>query len=302
MHQRLVRGVLCIGFIGVVGFLFFSIGKFYNVQEVDFSNLQAETVNGNGYQHFTKYDQIENGNYVWIYVCDKELEAEWKKRSNLLYNGLDSKNQKLRTTIIRYLSSKGYRKDSVGLSRCTSQDVKNMESGLANYIFENRYSIYPLIYKSIWEIDVYLKGNNPAGNSITQRLEFLKAAKGIISKNFYLGVGTGDVQDSFNKEYEITKSKLPGNKRFRAHNQYVTFLLTFGVFGFSALFFSMFYPIFVKGGFKNYLFVVFFTIALLSFINEDTLETQAGVTFFSYFYSLFLFGSNLIFNKQENYV
>jgi hypothetical protein len=35
--------------------------------------------------------------------------------------------------------------------------------------------------------------------------------------------------------------------------------------------------------------MMFFFIAFLSMLNEDTLETHAGVTFFSYFYSLFLF-------------
>ena len=173
---------------------------------------------------------------------------------------------------------------------------------MANYIFENKYAIYPIIYKVIWEVDVYRKGHNPAGNSITQRLEYLKAAKEIVKQNFYWGVGTGDVKDAFLNEYDRVNSKLPIKRRLRAHNQYVTFLLTFGIFGFLMLFYCMFYPVYKKRVFSHYLFVVFITIALLSFINEDTLETQIGITFFSYFYSLFLFGSNLFLKEGKEYV
>ena len=173
---------------------------------------------------------------------------------------------------------------------------------MANYIFENKYAIYPKIYQVIWEIDVYKNGNNPAGNSITQRFEYLITAKDIIKKNFWFGVGTGDVKDAFKKQYELNNSRLPKKKRLRAHNQYITFLLTFGVFGFIIVLISIFYPIIKLKGFTHYLFIIFFLIALLSFINEDTLETQIGVAFFSYFYSLFLFGTNLINKKEEEYV
>jgi len=41
-------------------------------------------------------------------------------------------------------------------------------------------------------------------------------------------------------------------------------------------------------------------IGFMSFINEDTLETTTGVTFFMFFYSLFLFGRNKIKNPESN--
>jgi len=302
LHKIVLQVSLFISFILVVTFLIQAINKFYSNGDINISNLESKTVNGNLYNHYIENTQIENGNLVWIYVCDKELKKEWEQRSDFSYEGIDEKNQILRTTLVRYLSSKGFKKDSLGISKCSQKDIRNIESGMANYIYESKYAIYPLIYKVIWEIDVYRKGNNPAGNSITQRIEFLRAAKGIIHDNFYFGVGTGNVKDAFKKEYNIIKSKLPTKRRLRAHNQYVTFLLTFGIFGFIALFFCMFYPIYKKKAFLNYLFLVFIAIALLSFVNEDTLENQIGVTFFSYFYSLFLFGSRLIFKKGEDYV
>ena len=289
-------------FLLVVSFLTHSISKFYTIDVVDFDKLEKYTESGNLYEHYKGLNLIENGRYVWIYVCDEELEKEWNKISDIPFNTKDKKGNKLRTTIARYLTSKELKKDSVGISKLSAQDIANIESGMANHILENKYAIYPKIYQAIWEIDVYRNGNNPTGNSITQRIEFLKAAAGIVKTNFWFGVGTGDVQDSFNKQYEINKSQLSRGKWLRAHNQYITFLLTFGVFGFILLFGAILYPIIEFKAFNNYLFIVFFIIALLSFVNEDTLETQIGVTFFSYFYSVFLFGNRLINKKEEENV
>jgi hypothetical protein len=277
-----------------------SISRFYTKQKIDFENLEMFTESGNAYSHYMGEYQLENGNYLGLYVCDQELEKEWNALSSISYAGKDEKDQEIKFTLMRYLTSKGLRKDSVGISKLSLKDIKNIESGMANYIFENKYAIYPKIYEIIWQIDVYRKGFNPAGNSITLRAEFVKTAFRIIKNNFWFGVGTGDVKDYFQKQYEIDNSKLPKKNRLRAHNQFVTFFLSFGIVGFIFVLFSMFYPVIKLKGFKSYLFVVFFIIALLSFLNEDTLETQIGITLFSYFYSLFLFGSrkNLINTKE----
>lgn len=278
-----------------------SISRFYSKQIIDFENLETFTQSGNAYSHYKGENQLENGNYLQLYICDQELEKEWNAVSSIPYVGKDEKDQEIKFTLMRYLTSKGFRKDSVGVSKLSLNDIKNIESGMANYIFENKYAIYPKIYEIIWQIDVYRKGFNPAGNSITLRAEFVKTAFRIIKNNFWFGVGTGDVKDSFHKQYEIDKSKLPKNNRLRAHNQFVTFFLSFGIVGFIVILFSIFYPVIKLKGFKSYLFVVFFIIALLSFLNEDTLESQIGITLFSYFYSLFLFGSKINLNNTEEY-
>jgi hypothetical protein len=286
-------------FLWIATFLTHAISKFYAVEKLDFDNLEQFTASGNPYQHNTKLKQIENGYYVWLYVCPQELKKEWNRKSDIPYEAKDKKGQQIKTTLIRYLTSKGFRKDSVGMSKLTSVDIKNIENGIANYIYTQRYALYPKIYQAIWEIDVYRKGANPAGNSITQRWEFLKTASSIIQNNFWFGTGTGDVQDAFDAQYEINKSVLPPGKRLRTHNQYVTFFVSFGLVGFLIIMFCIFFPIIKQKGFRNYLFVVFFLIAMLSMFTEDTLENQIGVTFFSYFYALFLFGNGFKLKKND---
>ncbi|PLX11946.1 MAG: hypothetical protein C0597_14255 [Marinilabiliales bacterium] len=287
-------------FLLMTTYITHSISRFYSREKIDFENLKEYTANGNIYKHYPERDQVENGNYVWINICETELEKEWNRASVISFKEKDIKGQEIRYTLLRYLTSKGYKKDSVGISKLTSQDIRNIENGLANYIYENKYDIYPRIYDIIWQIDVYRRGYNPAGNSITMRLELAKTGIDIIRENFWFGVGTGDVQDAFDKQYEMDESKLPFKYRLRAHNMYITFFLSFGFIGFILIFYFIFYPVLRLKGYRSYLFTVFFLIALLSFFNEDTLETQIGITFFSYFYSLFLFGNKINYQNAED--
>jgi hypothetical protein len=37
----------------------------------------------------------------------------------------------------------------------------------------------------------------------------------------------------------------------------------------------------------NYLGILFLSVSIISFLLEDTLETQTGVTFFAFFYALY---------------
>ncbi|MFP4025493.1 MAG: O-antigen ligase family protein [Thiohalospira sp.] len=299
VFRLFVQVLLITGFLFIASYITHAISKFYTVEKIDFENLEQNTLSGNKYQHKSKPKQIENGYYVWLYVCPKELKKEWNRLSDICYECKDKKGQQVKITLIRYLTSKGFRKDSVGISKLSAADIQNIENGIANYIYTLRYNLYPKIYQIIWEIDVYRKGANPTGNSITQRWEFLKTAFSIIHDNFWFGTGTGDVQDAFNHQYEINKSQLSPGKRLRTHNQYVTFFVSFGIVGFLIVLFCMFYPFIQLKGYKNYFFVMFLLIALLSMLNEDTLENQIGVTFFSYFYSLFLFGNRFKINDND---
>lgn len=289
VKTTVILGILA-GLFLVTFYITKSVKKFYSVDEVDVESIDNYTINGNKYHHDFNYKLLENGNYIMIYISEVELRNEWNKRSTYNYDGKDKKGQNISQTLIRYLTSKGLRKDSTGVSKLTKEDIGLIEDGYSNYIFKRKLGIYPRIYQIIWEIDTYKKQGNPSGHSITQRLEFQKNAIQIIKKNFWFGVGTGDVQQAFNKQYNISNSPLAQRWRLKAHNQLITFFLTFGVFGFLWIMFSLIYPVIYEKKYKSILFVTFFMIALFSMLNEDTLETHAGISFFSFFYALLLLG------------
>ncbi len=266
-----------------------AIIQFYRIDEPDRESIAEFTANGNPYEHNFQNRQVENGNYIWIYVCEKELEEEWNKRSRYEYTGMDDRIQNLKYTLIRYLTSKELRKDSVGISNLTDKDIQRIEQGTTNYRFWHGSGLEYQLYQLIWQIDVYRKGGNPNGHSVTQRIEYLRTASQIIGDHFFFGVGTGDLQNAFDEQYDENNSLLSNRWRLRAHNQYITFFITFGVVGFLICIVALIVPVFYENKQNDYWFMMFFFVALLSMLNEDTLETHAGATFFAYFYSLFLF-------------
>jgi hypothetical protein len=296
-RRRSKYGIAILGFAMILLPLLiigYCLQRFYNTGEIDFASLPDATVNGNLYSHYTENRQLENANFIWLYLCEEELSREWPKRSEIEYYGLDARSQEIKYTLIRYLASKGLTKDSLGITQLTEADIKAIESGIANHLYLDKWSLYTRIYVVIWQVDTYVKGGNPSGHSVTQRMEYLRAAGRLIGENLLFGVGTGDVQDAFIKQYEADDSLLSEKWRLRAHNQFATFLVSYGIIGFCWIIFAITRLIGLEKRQIGFLEIVFFLIALLSMLNEDTLETHAGVTFISFFLAYF------VYSQQNN--
>jgi hypothetical protein len=284
----------------VLVYVIYVVDRFYPDTSGEFAALESHTLQGMPYSHDTLAGALENGHYVWIYFCEPELRQAWNARSGLPYDSLDRLGQDIRFTLIRYISSKGLRKDKAGVEALTAEDVSRIEGGMANFIFADRLSFYPYVYRVIWEIDAYRRGENPSGHSITQRFEYNRAAWYIFRQHPLFGTGTGDVAVSFKTAYEEMNSQLTQRWRLRAHNQYITFLLTFGFAGFILVMAGLLGPVVILWKRLDRADLVFLVIAALSMFNEDTLETHAGVSFIAFFAALLLYGreKHLIDDKQ----
>ena len=193
--------------------------------------------------------------------------------------------------MVRYLASKGLPKDRDGVLALNKEDVKMIENGNASCVYKMKFVPYVKVYEMVWELDRYTKSGDANNKSVAQRIEYWKAAAFIIKNNFWVGVGTGDVKQAFGDAYHQLNSKLKTENRLRAHNQFITLFLTFGIIGFLLALFSMFYPAYLLSQKQGFFLVSFLFILFVSMINEDTLETQAGVTFYIFFYSLFTFAN-----------
>jgi hypothetical protein len=282
------------------GYIIMVYNNFMTSETFDLNHLPLYTQNGRKYIHDTLDKHKENGHLVSIYLCPEELKKEWNKRSELKYDSLDLKKQTLSYTLIRYLTSKGLKKDSAGIKQLTQKDISNIENGLTNYIFGMKSSIYPRIYEAIWEIDEYFKSGNVNRHSITQRLVFAKVGIHVITEKPILGYGTGGFQTAIGKYYKTHETGLDSNHQLHTHNQFLRFTVLFGILGFLLVFAAIIIPPFFEKKWTTFYFLMIFIISILSFINEDTLETQVGVTFFAFFYSLFLWGTDYLSSKQEN--
>ncbi len=245
--------------------------------------------------------QMENGNLVFDKTNNLQLQQQWIKRmpaDSFNYEPTFYNINKY-YVLIRYLTSKGLTKDSVGVSKLTEQDLNNIKNNLTNYLYPNWGYLHKRIYELVNEYDELKHNRNINGHSLTMRLYFWKAAFEIIKNNPLIGVGTGDVQDELNTTYIKTNSPLSKEWYKRPHNQFLTITVALGSIGLLVFVMSLFYPIIKLRKQLFILYFPFFTLLISSFILEDTLETQAGMAFYVTFNTLFLSFTQLSFLRKE---
>lgn len=267
-------------------YLYSCYSSYFGAPHMDWKNLPAKTTLGDSYDHNEHYPLIENGHYTYAYIAWGEMYGGWRERSNMSLDSLDRKGGSLKGTLIRYLASKDLRKDLSGVRALSDEDILKIENGETSYDLQSQNPIRKRIDRILFEYSNFRAGGSANGHSVFQRLEFWRAAWGIIRNNFWIGVGTGDTKIAFAMQYDAMKSTLDAAHRLRAHNQYLTMWLTYGFFGFLYFVFSVTFGLW-KGGWKDTLYAPFVLLTMLSFCSEDTLESQAGVMFFIFF-SIFL--------------
>jgi hypothetical protein len=280
----LIVASLLLGYFSI----YFSVKPLLVTQKVDFTTLPQQTINGQNYQHHINEKFTENGHWYGLYQCEPELRTAWNKRSKLPYDSLDDKLQIVNYTLMRYLTSKGLPKDSFGVWQLSQKDIQLIEQGVPNYLIPQMNPIESRAYQVYCEYQSFKEGYNSSGHSLTMRLHYWKAAVLIIKDHFFTGVGTGDVEDAFQEKYVEIDSSLELPWRHRAHNQYLTMIVAFGVFGVAYFMFWLFAPAYFKKGKLHPIYFAFLFILLISMLFEDTLETQAGLSFAVFFSSLFL--------------
>jgi hypothetical protein len=276
--------------LGGFFYLGWCVHRFYDIEKVDLNRLPEKTQGGHLYHHDISNKLLENGHYVGLYVCEEELKKGWEQKSSLSYDQKDQTGFPVSATLIRYLTSKGLTKDSVGMSKLVPEDIGYIEKGVANYIYTQRFlSLYPRIYQTIWELDVYFKTGNPNLKSLAKRIEFEKAAYTIIREHPFWGVGTGNWKQAFAVAYKENQSQLEPEQYGTSHNQYLNYLVKFGVFGFLWIMFAWIYPLFLTNKQRFYPALMLLLILGIANFSDSNLEAHMGISFFIFFYCLFLF-------------
>ena len=292
MAWHIAVAVVALVFLGVATVILVrEVKPLLKVETVDFSTLEKKTALGNDYWHDTIYNPVEDGKFVGLYYCKKEMEEAWPQRSVLPFNGITRNGENLEATLARYLTSKDLRKDAQGVLALTDEDIQNIEQGVANYNNWRHPGLHARLSSTLFEYNLYKRFNNPNGGSLSQRIEFTRASFHIIRQHPWFGVGTGDVPQAFSQAYDEIQSPLKEEFRFRAHNQYLAIAVAFGLVGLAFFLFVLFYPWFSSRKNHTYLYMVFLTIMLLSMFPEDTLETQAGASLFAFFGAFLLFAA-----------
>jgi hypothetical protein len=282
---------------GIVALMVLGLREFFREEtcRISLTDLPYNTKEGNPYMHKYEVPYLENGYPIYYFISVKELRREWNKRSKIAYDSVDVKGQPIEATIIRYMTSRGLHKDAEGVHALTSSDIYNIEQGIPSILYKRGGFMQRL---AGLKTELFQR-EDPNGHSVLQRFEFWKTGWKIFRKNWFAGVGPGDIDHAFQKQYVLDDSPLIQKNRLLSHNQYLSYMVSYGLIGFllfMAVIFSFLYFFWKYADLTALLFMV---IACLSFLVEDTLETQMGVTFFAFFYGLSLGSVNWLKQKRD---
>lgn len=285
--------VLLFAFLVTIGSVLFYLLNL-NHEHVDCSKLPPLTENGEKYNHdCTAFSEI-NEKAILTYYSEIELYLEWIKVSDMDFMKEDMKGNALRMTAARYMTSLGLTKDKKGFQKLTKQDIKNIEEGYT-YPNERNEIIMPRLYGIKYQL---LNNVAPNGHSILQRLEHWKTSIYIIKRNWLFGVGTGGNQKAFDKAYEETNSPLNQENRVRSHNMFLTYIISYGIGGFLLFCTLIFCSFRLAWRNRDMISFLFLVIISCSFLTEDTLESQLGVTYFGFFMAILFYNARKGIKKE----
>jgi len=263
-----------------------TVNDFYHVKSKERS-LLTHSIEGEKYQYDLKDNTTENGFYLWENIAQKELERAWNRKSKFSFNSKDKKNQPIKATLYRFLTSKGLNKDSVGLSKLTKNEILKIENGETSSVSYNNFE--KRIRSLLYQRESRKKSTDPNNQTINQRVVFWKAGIDIFLNQQVFGHGPGGAKTQFKKYYKNRNTNLNKSNQLLAHNQFITQAINLGALGTIIWLFILIYS-FLKVEKEMYLFFVPYLILMFfAFMSDDMLEVQAGATIFSFFGTLLLF-------------
>lgn len=301
VFKRKIKNSYIFGLLGV--FILFglyvgiTIKDFYHVKSNERA-IQISSLGGEKYSHKVHDNTTENGFFVWENIAPKELKKAWEKRSKIRFDGKDNIGQPLKKTLFRYLTSKGFKKDREGLLKLKESEIRLIENGRTTY---KEYSNLQIRIRSLLHESVaYSKNTNPNNQTLTQRLLFWKTGIEIFLKKSLFGYGPGGAKLKYNNYYQSYETPLLKANQLLAHNQFLTQLINLGILGFIIWLTIIFYVFTQIKKELISIFIPYLVLMFLSFLSDDMLEVQAGVTIFSLIGTMILFSDPIIITEKKS--
>lgn len=198
--EKRIVAFLFLSFISffIIYISFISFQYFYEKDKE--TPIETKTKLGNEYTHDHE-SFVENGYRIGYYICEKELYEYWGKRSDIGY-------ENVKDGLIRYLNSKGERKDAAGIQALTDKDINNIELGYANIEYTRGIGLKRSLYPTFFSLSLYHKFGNIHQSSLLERLELWKTSLGMIQKHWVTGVGIGDHKYKLDQQLELQNSEI----------------------------------------------------------------------------------------------
>lgn len=124
-------------------------------------------------------------------------------------------------------------------------------------------------------------------NSLVTRVSIWKSAWELSLKNLPFGVGASDGKNELNKYYAATNQQFLAKYEFPTHNQFLDFLLKFGILGPLVVLFYISIIGYLGFDLKNAVIISFFIIFFTSNLMDDFLLRFDGIAFSGFWLSIF---------------
>lgn len=123
--------------------------------------------------------------------------------------------------------------------------------------------------------------------TLVMRLSIWKATLELAGKKLWVGYGASDAKRELVNYFEYTNQKHLAKRKFPVHNQYLDFLLKFGVLGLISVLIYIGFIGYLGLKLDNSLVISFFFIFLISNLTDDFLIRYDGIVFSSLWVSVF---------------
>lgn len=240
---------------------------------------------------YTQFSPIMHTSYFAMYLCFAIIL--------ILFNDGIMQNQSIKLatvlflTLPIFLSSSKSGLFSLGIIILAKliYDILIKKSYLRVLVFSSLlivtalsiYIFFPKAFERVRELNQVITTSKSEFNTSTSRIAIWKISASIISNNYILGLGTGDVKDALNSAYEKQTIAELAEKKLNAHNQYLQTFMALGLPGILILLCLLG----VIGYFtwSNMMLDGMLLTCIIAFnlLFESMLETQAGVVFIAFF-------------------
>lgn len=235
----------------------------------DSQDLPVLSAEGNAYVHKVDRRVTENGHFVWTEIVWGELAGSWRDRHALPF-------EQVQARLIRFLASKGLPKDRSGVQSLSDAEIKAIADGATSVVEWNGVGWSRRWNRMKFNWGQWLDGKRTDHASILARSVYQQTAVHAVAAMPWhahlFGMGSGGCRAAMQSAYTDCQPQWPVDMRHRPHNQWLSLWIQFGALGWALLLLACW------SAFRRPWGTSGVVILLLSFLFEDTLETQAGVT------------------------
>jgi len=163
------------------------------------------------------------------------------------------------------------------------------------YITEKYTSVTFAHMDKVGKLDDFEKPEVEVFNSFVTRLSIWKTSWDRAQDDIWIGVGAADGKDELNQAYIDTNQKFLATFKFPTHNQYLDFLLKFGILGVVGVLLYIFHFLWIGLKWQHSIPIFFFVLFFTSNLTDDFLIRYDGITFSALWISVF---ASVYWNNQ----